>query len=318
MKYILKIVELRKYFNTKYGVVKAVDGISFNVKYGEVFGLIGESGSGKSTTGHVIVGMYPPTSGKVYFEENDISEPASKRPKNIRREIQIVFQDPASSLNPASSIRDIITRPLLAHGTVSKEYCEELLEKAGLPPEIYMYKKPRELGGGELQLVSIVRAIATKPKLVVLDEPTSALDVITQAKIIKLLTRLKDELGLTYVFITHDLGLVRNFADRIAVMYLGKIVEMAPTNVLFKEPLHPYTLMLLSSAPVVYKEDRNSIPKRVKSVGEIPSAIAVPPGCRFHTRCPYAMELCKSVEPSLASADNNENHLVACHLFSRG
>ncbi|MEM0121155.1 MAG: ABC transporter ATP-binding protein [Thermoprotei archaeon] len=323
MKYILRIENLKRYFSTKYGIVKAVDGISFNVEYKEVFGLIGESGSGKSTTGHVIVGLYPPTSGKVYFEGNDISMPASKRPKNVRREIQIVFQDPASSLNPASPIRDIIMRPLLAHGIMPRKECEafveELLGKVGLPPEIYAHRKPRELGGGELQLVSIARAIATKPKLVILDEPTSALDVITQAKIIKLLTRLKNELGLTYIFITHDLGLVKNFASRVAVMYLGKIVEMAPTDTLFAEPLHPYTLMLLSSAPVVYREDRDVIPRRVKPVGEVPSAISPPPGCRFHTRCPYVTEQCKSVEPGLVSVDNNDNegHLVACHMFSR-
>jgi len=319
MDIILSTKNLKKYFETKYGLVRAVDGISFNVIYGETFALVGESGSGKSTTGHMIVGIYEPTSGKIYFKGQDISVPASKRPRFLRREIQIVFQDPASSLNPSMYIKDIVGMPMRVHGIVRdegelKEKVMELLEEVDLPPEYYMYKKPRELGGGELQAVAIARALSTNPKLIILDEPTSALDVITQTKIIRLLTRLQQKQNLTYIFITHDLAVVRNFATRVAVMYLGKIVEVAPVNELFLRPQHPYTMMLLSSVPVISDEEEKIKPRKVRSVGEIPSAISPPPGCRFHTRCPFAMDICKTQEPELRLIDKAKQHWVACHL----
>ncbi|MCS7103542.1 MAG: dipeptide/oligopeptide/nickel ABC transporter ATP-binding protein, partial [Candidatus Korarchaeum sp.] len=213
---LLKILNLKKYFNTNYGTVKAVDDITFSVKEGETFGLVGESGSGKSTTGHLVVGMYAPTSGKILYKNKDISSLADKRPKEVRQEIQIVFQDPASSLNPSKYVKDVIAAQLRLKGIKDSYELEEkiarLLENVDLPPESYMYRKPRELGGGELQAIAIARALSTDPKLIILDEPTSALDVITQAKIVKLLLRIQEERKLTYIFITHDLAVAKNIS----------------------------------------------------------------------------------------------------------
>ncbi|MEM0017950.1 MAG: ABC transporter ATP-binding protein [Candidatus Korarchaeum sp.] len=318
---ILKILNLKKYFNTNYGTVKAVDDITFNVKEGETFGLVGESGSGKSTTGHLIVGMYAPTSGKILYRDKDISSLADKRPREVRHEIQIVFQDPASSLNPSKYVKDIITAQLKLKGIKDDYELEErvakLLESVDLPPESYMYRKPRELGGGELQAIAIARALSTSPKLIVLDEPTSALDVITQAKIVKLLLRIQEEMKLTYIFITHDLAVAKNISKRIAVMYLGKIVELAASDELFTNPLHPYTMMLFSSIPVLTEEERKLKPRKVRSVGEIPSAISPPPGCRFHTRCPFVEDICRNEEPKLEVVRGDSSHIVACHLAGR-
>ncbi|MDW8034923.1 MAG: ABC transporter ATP-binding protein [Candidatus Korarchaeum sp.] len=318
---LLKILNLKKYFNTNYGTVKAVDDITFSVKEGETFGLVGESGSGKSTTGHLVVGMYAPTSGKILYKNKDISSLADKRPKEVRQEIQIVFQDPASSLNPSKYVKDVIAAQLRLKGIKDSYELEEkiarLLENVDLPPESYMYRKPRELGGGELQAIAIARALSTDPKLIILDEPTSALDVITQAKIVKLLLRIQEERKLTYIFITHDLAVAKNISKRIAVMYLGKIVELAESGELFKNPLHPYTMMLFSSIPVLTEEERRLKPEKVRSVGEIPSAISPPPGCRFHTRCPFVEEVCRSEEPKLEALSGNSSHIVACHLVGR-
>lgn len=317
----LKIINLKKYFHTNYGTVKAVDDISFNVVEGETLGLVGESGSGKSTTGHLVVGMYAPTSGKIIYRGLDISFTADERPKGVRHEIQIVFQDPASSLNPSKYVKDIIASQLKLRGMRDDYEIEEriskLLESVDLPPENYMYRKPRDLGGGELQAIAIARALSTDPKLIVLDEPTSALDVITQAKIVNLLLRIQEERKLTYIFITHDLAVAKNMSRRIAVMYLGKIVELAQSEELFSNPLHPYTMMLFSSIPVLTEEDRKLRPKKVRSVGEIPSAISPPPGCRFHTRCPFVKDVCKEKEPVLEPVNTDSLHLVACHLAGR-
>ena len=318
---LLKVLNLKKYFNTNYGTVKAVDGITFSVEEGETLGLVGESGSGKSTTGHLIVGMYAPTSGRILYKDRDISSLADRRPKEVRQEIQIVFQDPASSLNPSKYVRDIIAAQLRLKGIKDNYELEDrivrLLESVDLPPESYMYRKPRDLGGGELQAIAIARALSTDPKFIVLDEPTSALDVITQAKIVKLLLKIQEEMKLTYIFITHDLAVAKNMARRIAVMYLGKIVELAETQELFSNPLHPYTMMLFSSIPVLTEEERKLKPKRVRSVGEIPSAISPPPGCRFHTRCPFVKDICKEREPKLEVAGEYSSHLVACHFAGR-
>ncbi len=317
--YILEVKNLKKYFQTSYGTVKAVDDISFEVVKGTTMGLVGESGSGKSTTGHVVVGLFPPTAGKIIFKGKDISVPLEKRPKKIKRDIQMVFQDPASSLNPKKIIRDIVGLPLLVHRMVeTREELEEkvskLLELVELPPEDYMYRRPGDLGGGEKQAVSIARAIATNPSFVIFDEPTSALDVSIQAKIINAILDIQEKFKLSSLFITHDLSLMRNISSHVAIMYLGKIVEIAPTEVFFQKPMHPYTQMLLSSVPVLTKEEEELKPKGIESVGEIGSPIHPPKGCRFHPRCPYAIKgMCDKKEPMLKEIE--PGHFVACHLY---
>ncbi len=315
---IIEVINLKKYFKVSLGTVRAVDDITFSIKYGETFGLVGESGSGKSTTGHVIIGMYSPTSGKILFKGQDISVPAVKRPRHIKKDIQIVFQDPASSLNPSKTVRDIIALPLklylnLRDDRELNERVAKLLDAVELPPEDYMYRYPRELGGGEKQAVAIARALATEPSFIVLDEPTSALDVSIQAKIIRTLMRLQKEYKLSYLFITHDLSLMRNVANRVAIMYLGKLCEIAAADEFFKNPLHPYTKMLLSSIPVLTYEEEKMKPKEIESRGEIPSPMNPPSGCRFRTRCPYAMSICKKQEPPMLELEHE--HFVACHLL---
>ncbi|MEM3627455.1 MAG: ABC transporter ATP-binding protein [Candidatus Bathyarchaeia archaeon] len=314
---LLVVDNLTKHFKTSFGVVRAVDEVSFRVRPGETFGLVGESGSGKSTTGYVIMGIYTPTSGKIFFKGKDISVHAKKRPKHLKKDMAIVFQDPASSLNPTKTVKDIVGLPLKIHGLVKNDdelerRVAELLEAVELPSKDFMQRRPRDLGGGERQAVAIARAIATNPSFIVLDEPTSALDVSIQAKIMKVLMRLQQELNLSYLFITHDLSLMRNVASRVAIMYLAKIVEFAPTATFFQNPLHPYTQMLLSSVPVLTDEEEKLKPKEVISRGEVPSAINPPPGCRFHTRCPFASEICKTKEPAFIMVE--PDHYVACHL----
>jgi peptide/nickel transport system ATP-binding protein len=317
---ILVIENLKKYFKTTFGTVKAVDDISFDVRSGETFGLVGESGSGKSTTGYLTMGIYIPTAGRVLFKGQDVSVHAVKRPKHIKKDMSIVFQDPASSLNPSKTIRDIVGLPLKVHGLVNNsseltERVAQLLETVELPPERFMHRRPGDLGGGEKQATAIARAIATHPSFVVLDEPTSALDVSIQAKIIKILIKLQQELKLSYLFITHDLSLMRNVASRVAIMYLAKIYEYAPARLFFHNPLHPYTKMLLSSVPVLTDEEEALKPKDVKSTGEVSSAINPPPGCRFHPRCPFAMKICKAKEPEFVLTE--PGHYVACHLYTK-
>ena len=315
---LLIVENLTKHFRTSFGVVRAVDEINFKVKSGETFGLVGESGSGKSTTGYVIMGIYTPTSGKILFKGKDISMHAKKRPKYLKKDMTIVFQDPASSLNPTKTVKDIVGLPLRVHALVNNsdemdQRVTELLDAVELPPKDFVQRRPRDLGGGERQAVAIARAIATNPSFVVLDEPTSALDVSIQAKIMKVLMRLQQELKLSYLFITHDLSLMRNVASRVAIMYLAKIVEFAPTPVFFQNPLHPYTQMLLSSVPVLTREEEALKPKGVTSRGEVPSAINPPPGCRFHTRCTFANEICREKEPTFVMVE--PEHYVACHLM---
>jgi len=320
---ILKVQNLKKYFRIgkdKKGpiYVRAVDGVNFSVKYGETLGLVGESGSGKSTIAYTVVGMYQPTSGQILFKEQNIGMRAPKRPLSLKKEIQIVFQDPGSSLNPRQTIEQILRLPLELHTKTPKrqlrEKMVELLEKVELPPD-YLYKSPPSIGGGEKQMVAIARALAPNPSLIVLDEPTSALDVSVQAKIINKLMDLQKELNLTYLFITHDLSLMRNVANRIAIMYLGKICEVADAATFFEKPLHPYTQMLISSVPVVTEEEERLKPKKVVSIGEIPSPVNIPPGCSFHLRCPYKMPICSEVDPEMVEVASG--HIVRCHLFSR-
>jgi peptide/nickel transport system ATP-binding protein len=297
--------------------VKAVDGVSFAMREGETFGLVGESGSGKSTVAYTVIGMYQPTSGTIEFRGQDLAAGGAKgRPLPLRKAIQIVFQDPGSSLNPRRSVKQILELPLRIHrpGVNRLEETVRLLEMVELPPD-YMYKYPRMLGGGEKQMVAIARALATEPGFVILDEPTSALDVSIQGKIINLLIRLQQEYQLSYLFITHDLSLMRNVASRVAIMYLGKICEIADTVEFFRNPLHPYTQMLLSSIPVVSQAEEALKPQKIISTGEIPSPVNIPTGCSFHTRCPMKMDICMRVDPVMVEVD--PGHTVRCHLFGQ-
>ena len=308
-------INLSGIFKKKYIVVKAVDGIDFSVKKGECFGLVGESGSGKSTTAYMTVGMYAPTSGSLVFKGEDIARHAVKRSMHLKKDIQIVFQDPGSSLNPRRNIQNILEMPLRVHKMIKKGNSIEkkvidLLDRVELPSS-YRFKSPISIGGGERQMVAIARALATDPSFIVLDEPTSALDVSVQAKIINRIIRLQKEFGLTYLFITHDLSLMRNVATRIAIMYLGKIVEIAPTDEFFKKPLHPYTQMLLSSIPVLFEEEEKLKPNKIHSIGEIPSPVDVPPGCSFNPRCPFKKDICLVEDPMLREIE--PEHYVRCH-----
>ena len=308
-------INLSGIFKKKYIVVKAVDGINFSVKKGECFGLVGESGSGKSTTAYMTVGTYRPTSGSLIFKGEDISRPAVKRPMHLKKDIQIVFQDPGSSLNPMKNIQNILEMPLRVHNMIKKSHLIEkkvieLLDLVELPSH-YRFKSPITIGGGERQMVAIARALATDPSFMVLDEPTSALDVSVQGKIINKLMRLQKEFNLTYLFITHDLSLMRNVATRIAIMYLGKIVEVASTTEFFQKPLHPYTQMLLSSIPIVFEEEKKLKPDKIRSIGEIPSPVDVPPGCSFNTRCPFKTDICFAEDPVMREIE--PGHYVRCH-----
>lgn len=320
---ILTANNLKKYFviartgwrNRQTVTVKAVDGISFAMHEGETLGLVGESGSGKSTVAYTTIGMYHPTSGSLKFRGQELYQDGNKkRPRELQKAIQIVFQDPGSSLNPRQNIKEILEMPLRIHqpGQNRLEQIVHLLEIVDMPPE-YMYKYPHMLSGGEKQIIAVARALATNPSLIILDEPTSALDVSVQAKTINLLLRLQKEFNLSYLFITHDLSLMRNVASRVAIMYLGKICEVAETADFFQNPLHPYTQMLLSSIPVVSVEEEALKPKKVISTGEIPSPVNIPSGCSFRTRCPFVMDVCVRVDPAMV--DTGNGHTVRCHLF---
>lgn len=316
--YVLEVTDLKKYFpvrGDKEKFVKAIDGINFKLRPGETLGLVGESGSGKSTTAYNVIGMEEMTGGQVLFKGQDISMPLAKRSLELKKEIQIVFQDPGTSLNPQRNIYDILSLPLKVHKICKPneyvKYVARLMDIVELPYE-YMYKYPSTLSGGERQMVAIARALATNPSMIILDEPTSALDVSVQAKIINTLLNLQKELNLTYLFITHDLSLMRNVSNRVAIMYLGKIAEIAPTESFFQNPQHPYTKMLLSSIPVVTEAEETLKPLQIHSEGEIPSPVNVPQGCSFNTRCPFAMSICRQADPQMAAFD--KEHTVRCHL----
>jgi len=318
---VLTVTDLKKHFIVGHrGIVarepitvKAVDGISFEVREGETFGLVGESGSGKSTVAYTVVGMYQPTAGDIAFRGQSMYGRGRKRRSDLRKEIQIVFQDPGSSLNPRRTIKDIVGFPLRLYGSNGDLQTRilELLQMVELPAD-YMHKYPQMLGGGEKQMVAIARALATSPSFVILDEPTSALDVSIQAKIINLLLRLQKEFHLSYLFITHDLSLMRNVASRVAIMYLGKICEIADAAEFFRNPYHPYTQMLLSSIPVVSDEEEALKPKKIASRGEIPSPINVPSGCSFHPRCHESKDICSSEDPAMVEVE--PGHTVRCHI----
>ncbi|MEW6095562.1 MAG: ABC transporter ATP-binding protein [bacterium] len=318
---LLQVKNLKKYFQVKKGVfgksykVAAVDDISFDLEKGKTLGLVGESGCGKSTTAKVILRLISPTSGKVYFEDKDIFALDKNLMRNLRQEMQLVFQNPYSCLNPRIRIGNIISEPLtihrLAKGRQKKEKVAYLLELVGLSPD-WINRYPHEFSGGQQQRIGIARALATSPKLIILDEPISSLDVSIQAQIINLLQDLQQELKLTYIFISHDLRMVRQMSDRVAVMYLGKIVELASTSQLYSNPAHPYTQRLLSSIPVPDPQVRGKI--KVLS-GDVPSPINPPSGCRFHPRCEKAKSECREYAPELKKI--NKDHFVACHLVKK-
>lgn len=316
MNEILRIESLKKYFQTAQGTVKAVDGISLSLGKGETLGLVGESGSGKSTVAYTVVGIYGATSGRIIYKGKDISMGTARRPKYLKKEIQIVFQDPGTSLNPRHYVHQILAMPLRVHEIVPKSEItnkvRELLNRVQLPAS-FIYKHPLELGEGEKQSVGIARALAVDPSLIVLDEPTSALDVSMQAKIINLLLDLQKKFGFSYLFITHDLSVMRNVADRIAIMYLGKICEIAPAMDFFHNPLHPYTRMLISSVPVVSEEEERLRPVKIISRGEIPSPVNVPSGCGFHPRCSDVMDICSAEIPEIREVE--PGRFIYCHKY---
>ncbi|MBI3330429.1 MAG: ABC transporter ATP-binding protein [Nitrospinae bacterium] len=321
---LLQINHLRKYFPITTGLlarqigsVKAVDDVSFIVKEGETFAIVGESGSGKTTVGKTVVQLLRPTAGEIRFDAIDLAQVPERKLKPWRRQMQMVFQDPATSLNPRKRVVDIIMAPLQIHQLgISQDRLRrvrELLDLVELPTQ-FLYSYPHALSGGQKQRVAIARALALNPRFVVLDEPTSALDVSVQAKILTLLAHLQHTLRLTYLLISHDLSVVRNVSDRLAVMYLGKIVEVAPTAELFANPLHPYTRALLSAIPVVSEEEQALLPEKIILSGEIPSPSNLPAGCGFHTRCPRVMDVCCRAVPPWV--EMREGHWVYCHLYA--
>ncbi|MEV8538229.1 dipeptide ABC transporter ATP-binding protein [Streptomyces sp. NPDC051572] len=318
---LLKVEGLKKHFPIKKGIlqrqiaaVKAVDGIDFEVRKGETLGVVGESGCGKSTMGRVITRLQDPTSGSIHFEGQDITTLNAAGMRPLRRDIQMIFQDPYGSLNPRHTIGSIVSAPFRLQGVepeggVRKEV-QRLLELVGLSPE-HFNRYPHEFSGGQRQRIGIARALALKPKLVVADEPVSALDVSIQAQVVNLMDDLQTELGLTYVIIAHDLSVVRHVSDRVAVMYLGKIVELADSTKLYESPMHPYTKALMSAVPVPDPKRRGAKSERILLKGDVPSPISPPSGCRFHTRCWKATEICRTKEPQLIELRPGQQ--VACH-----
>lgn len=323
MEKVLEVKHLKKYFPVKglfftKGYVKAVDDISFEIYKGETFGLVGESGCGKTTTGRTILRLIEPTSGEIIFKGKNVMELKGDELKQFRREAQIMFQDPYSSLNPRQTVFEIIMEPVRFHGIHvddPEEFVIKLLESVGLN-EMHLYRYPHEFSGGQRQRIALARLLALRPEFIVLDEPTSALDVSVQANILNTLKDLQQEFGFTYLFISHDLGVVKYMSHRMGVMYLGKLVEVGPAERIFENPLHPYTQFLLSAIPVPDPElARELKAKRQKITGEPPSPINPPSGCRFHPRCPYVKEICKKEEPPLVEVE--QDHYVACWLYSK-
>lgn len=309
---LLEVENLTKLFKTRKGLLHAVDGVSFTIEKGKTLGIVGESGCGKSTTGRAVLRLTEPTSGKIIFDGNDILQCSSSEMKKLRQQMQIVFQDPFSSLDPRMTVSELIREPIELHHILKgtreiEKRVTELMDMVGLAEQFY-YSYPHELDGGRRQRIGIARALAVNPKFIVCDEPVSALDVSIQAQILNLLKELQNKLGLTYIFITHDLSVVYYFADDIAVMYLGKIVEKAPAEELFANPMHPYTQALLSAIPSIDIDNRT---KRILLKGEISSPINLPDECRFAKRCRFCQENCRDKTPKLMEV--RPNHYVACY-----
>jgi oligopeptide/dipeptide ABC transporter ATP-binding protein len=317
--YFLQTVDLFKYFPIRGGMlsrtkayVKAVDGVSLGVRRGETFGLVGESGCGKTTLGRTIMRLTDPSKGSISLEGEEISRVKGRNLKMVRRRMQMVFQDPYASLDPRQSVRSALVEPMKIHHTASSKNemnrdAEELIEKVGLNPD-HLARFPHEFSGGQRQRIAVAIALAVKPTFIVLDEPTSSLDVSVQAQILKLLKDIQKDMGLTYVFISHNLAVIRQMCPSTAVMYLGRIVELADTQRLFENPKHPYTRALLSSVPIPDPAKR----KRLATLqGDVPSPVAIPAGCRFRLRCAYATETCANVHPPMVEVE--KNHWVECH-----
>lgn len=316
---LLRIEKIKKYFPVRTGIfsktrsyIKAVDGVDLTIKKGETIGLVGESGCGKTTLGKAIIKLIEPTGGKINYNGEDITTYSSSQMRRLRRDLQIIFQDPYGSLNPRMRVESIIGEGIFIHklnlkGSI-REDIVSLIEKVGLSQDI-LSRYPHEFSGGQRQRIAIARALAVKPKFIVCDEPVSALDVSVQAQIINLLISLQVDFNLTYLFISHDLRVIKHISDRVAVMYLGKIVEFADNEELYKNPLHPYTKVLLSSVPI---PDPISKRKRIILSGDVPNPIDPPSGCSFHPRCPIAIERCRIEEPVLRDLGNG--HIVSCHL----
>ncbi|MZQ75339.1 MAG: dipeptide ABC transporter ATP-binding protein [Peptoclostridium sp.] len=323
-KNLLEVRGLKKYFPVKQGFlgsktsyVQAVDDVTFSIKKGETLGLVGESGCGKSTTGRTIIRLYEPTAGQIIFDGQDISKFSQKQLLPYRKRIQMIFQDPYASLNSRMTVGDIIGEPLDIHGIAKGreriERIHNLLETVGLSGD-HANRYPHEFSGGQRQRVGIARALAVEPDFIIADEPISALDVSIQAQVVNMLEDLQERMGLTYLFIAHDLSMVKHISDRIGVMYLGKLVEIAGSDELYYKPQHPYTQALLSAVPIADPETAKKS-SRIILEGDVPSPLNPPSGCRFRTRCRYAMDICKEVEPLLK--DVGAGHCVACHLMDR-
>lgn len=315
-KTLLEVKHLKKYFNVAAGTLHAVDDVSFTIEEGKTLGIVGESGCGKSTTGRAILRLIEPTSGEVIFNGTDIVKLNKAEMRDMRKEMQLIFQDPFSSLNPRKTVSETIEEPLkLAKMIPDKDErfmrVLELMKRVGLAERL-VNTYPHELDGGRRQRIGIARALAMNPKFIVCDEPVSALDVSIQAQILNLMKKIQHEMGITYIFITHDLSVVNHFSDDIAVMYLGRLVEKAPSEKLFKKPLHPYTEALLSAIPVPRIHNR---PERVLLKGELSSPINPKPICRFANRCPYAKDICRQQEPEMLEVE--PNHFVSCHLYKK-
>jgi oligopeptide transport system ATP-binding protein len=320
---LIRVEHLTKHFpimrgivvQRQVGAVQAVDDVSFGIRKGETLGLVGESGCGKSTTGRTIIQLYKATSGKVFYGEKELTNLKGEDLRQLRRNMQIIFQDPYASLNPRLSVGDIVGEPLEVHGILKsgkerRERVQDLLQLVGLNP-YFINRYPHEFSGGQRQRIGVARALALQPEFIVCDEPISALDVSIQAQVVNLLEELQNKFGLTYLFIAHDLSMVRHISDRSAVMYLGKIVELANREELYNQPMHPYTQALLSAVPVpdpLVERKR----QRIILKGDVPSPVNPPSGCRFHPRCPLAQQICQELQPEWREADSD--HWVACHL----
>ncbi|MEM1610914.1 MAG: ATP-binding cassette domain-containing protein [Sulfolobales archaeon] len=320
---LLKLINIGKYFPIRSGIlmgvkgyVKAVDGVDLEISEGDTHAIVGESGSGKTTLGKVSIRLIEPSFGRILFMDRDVTYVKGEDLKLFRRSTGIVFQDPYKSLHPRKTIIEIISEPLIIHGNDADEArkkAEELATLSGLPKEL-LYKYPHQLSGGQRQRVAIIRALIYKPKLLVLDEPTSALDVSTQAQILNLLEDLKREFKLSYILITHNLQIVYHMANKVSIMYLGKVVEKGRTEEIFENPKHPYTMALLSAIPAAdYIFPSIKLKKKITPIGEPPSPASPPRGCRYHTRCPFATEICKQEHPELQRIESD--HYVACHLW---